>query len=300
MTDIRTDAEGAPFSLYLQLEEGARANLDVVARTSLAFVELVREVAFIIDPTLDVRVELQSGTEGSLSLNALIKDIKGLKDPKKRRLTLLAVAGAILLFLGQDFASWVLEKALDEAWGEEGLTDEEKEDVAEIVRRVARDNVARPQREQVFQELERDPKIIGVGGSPRHDRPPAYIIPREEFGSRGGGEEVPEIAAGRVRRDRLWVTLVSPVLTDAHRRWKFGIANGEYGVYMEDHVFLADVLEGRTLLPMLEGIELDVTIDLHEEHVGGDTWTIAGHHTIVKVHGMRAPGVPELPLFPRK
>jgi hypothetical protein len=289
-------AEGgaaAPFSLYLEIEKGKVANMEVVARASIAFVDLVKEVAFIIDPTLDVQVQLQSGTEGSLFLNTLIRD---LKDPAKRKRTLKAIAIALLIFLGPDIKSWVVSKVLDEATeSEEGFSKEEKKEIEEIIRRAVKDNVAADERQQLFRELERDPVIKGVGGSTNHQRVPGYIIPRSEFPLRAGAHKVEETETSRTRLARRWIRLVSPVLTHERRRWKFAIGETEYGVYIADGRFLEDVLSGRATLPMIEGIELDVTIQLHEQLVGED-WKLVGHQTVTQVHGMQARKQEELRL----
>jgi hypothetical protein len=66
----------APLSLYLDLEPGQTADLEVVAKASLAFVAALKEIAFQIDPLLEIRVELDSGTKGSPSLNARLKSAR--------------------------------------------------------------------------------------------------------------------------------------------------------------------------------------------------------------------------------
>ena len=74
-------------NLYLELEPGQLADLEVVARASISFVEAVREVAYIVDPSVTIRLELESGTEGSLSLNSVIKYIKKqVSDPVDKKL----------------------------------------------------------------------------------------------------------------------------------------------------------------------------------------------------------------------
>jgi hypothetical protein len=61
-------------SLYLDLKPGQKADFEVVGRTAAAFAEAVKEIAFIIEPGMEVKLEFDSGTEGSLSLNALLKN----------------------------------------------------------------------------------------------------------------------------------------------------------------------------------------------------------------------------------
>lgn len=91
-----------PISLYLDLEPGQVADLEVVARASLAFAAAVKDLAYVIDPSLELRIELASGTEGSLSLNSLLKSIRG---KEGEAITLAAIALVIL--------NWFAGHALD-------------------------------------------------------------------------------------------------------------------------------------------------------------------------------------------
>lgn len=309
---------GAPLNLYLELEDGALADMEVVGQVSVAFVSLVREIAFIIDPSIEVKVQLQSGTEGSLSLNTLVAD---LKDPAKRKATLYAVAIAIGVFFGPDIKSYVVSKVIDTTVDAPSLNDEDKRDVGQIVRdvlkeqsgltadeqkdveaivrRVTQENVARPQRQQIFRELSRDPSIKGVGASNRLRAKPHHLIPRREFVARAGDADTPPVVeTTRIRPARMWVTLVSPVLTETRRRWKIRINGVEYGAYIDDAGFVQSVLAGQAAVPMRANVELDVDINLHETLVGDD-WRLDGHHVVTAVHGQRlpasAPGQLELP-----
>ena len=52
-----------PISLYLELVPDQKADLEVVARAALAFDAAIKELAYIIDPGMEIKVELESGTE---------------------------------------------------------------------------------------------------------------------------------------------------------------------------------------------------------------------------------------------
>ena len=64
-----------PLSLYLDLEKGATADLEVVSRAALAWSAAIKDLAFILDPSIEIRVEIASGTPGSFSLNSLIRTV---------------------------------------------------------------------------------------------------------------------------------------------------------------------------------------------------------------------------------
>jgi hypothetical protein len=72
-------AEGAveeTISLYLELAPGKKPDLEVIGLAAAAFAEAVKEIAFILDPGMDVRLEFDSTTKASLSLNAVFKTLK--------------------------------------------------------------------------------------------------------------------------------------------------------------------------------------------------------------------------------
>ena len=90
MSDLpSTDDMIEAFSLYIELEPGTKADLETVSNSALAFVSAVRELAYILDPSLDLRVEFVSGTEGSFSLNAWLRSLNP-KDLLSKKTLLLS------------------------------------------------------------------------------------------------------------------------------------------------------------------------------------------------------------------
>jgi hypothetical protein len=301
-----SDSFLAPLNLYLDLRPDSLADMEVVGHVSVAFVAMVREIAYIIDPSLEVRVELKRGSEGSLSLDTLIADIK---DPVKRKKTLIAVAIAVGLFFAQDIASWGIGATMDTVTEQEAqLSDTEakridaivraalkdhqdvdKKEIEAIVRRVLNEGVAKREREEIFRQLARDPAISNVGASNKLSHRPDHMIPRSEFVARGGDAALEHRhEKTRTRPARLWVTLVSPVLTDTRRRWKIEINGEEFGAYFDDASFVHAMLTGETGLPLRGNVELDVSIDLHERLVG-EEWQLTSPHVVTAVHGRHTP-----------
>ncbi len=88
--------ETESFGIYLQLADGEKADLETVARASLEFSAAVKELAFFLDPTLDLRIELVSGTESSLQLNSFFRAVKA-KATDRKYLAGLAFAAAAFL-----------------------------------------------------------------------------------------------------------------------------------------------------------------------------------------------------------
>jgi hypothetical protein len=53
-------------TLYLGLKKGEKADFKIVGLAAAAFAEAVKEIAFILEPGLQVKLEFESGLEGSL------------------------------------------------------------------------------------------------------------------------------------------------------------------------------------------------------------------------------------------
>lgn len=262
-----------PITLYLDLEEGFKPDLATVARAALAFDAAIKEIAFVLDPSLDIRLELESGTEGSLKLNSLMKSIKdGVTDKR----VLKAVAFAIACWFVNDVRAYFSEQLIESVIKKETnevLTDEEISRIAEEVVKALKGKVGEKQVQKVFEELQRDEAIRGVGVTTIPDNKPSEIVPRAEFRSRSASEVVQEVQQIRTRVSNETVTLISPVLLASNRRWRFFSNNLEFGASVKDQEFLERLLSGQEPVPMVAGIAMDVTIETKEENVGG-VWTI--------------------------
>jgi len=62
-----------PISLYLKTVQGTHPDLRTTARTAILFADIIESIALKLDPDIEIRVEIVSGSEGSLGLNTLSK-----------------------------------------------------------------------------------------------------------------------------------------------------------------------------------------------------------------------------------
>jgi hypothetical protein len=265
----------APLSLYFDLEEGQVADLEVVARSALAFAAAVQEVAYIIDPGLDIRIELESGSPGSLSLNAILRN---LRDHKGETITLGAVALIILSWLGNHALDYGFEKLMDGLTGKDAqehhFTPEQRKELGEIVTGAIDKRLGESQVQRFYGEVERDPAIRGVGGTTDKGARPAIIVPRAEFPARAGRAEPREVTISRRERlEKVRVLLISPVLLPGNRRWKLRSAQSEFGAAIKDQEFINRVLSGTTPVRMKAGIEMDIDLQTVEEFRHG-VWEV--------------------------
>ena len=277
-------------SLYVSLEPGTRAALEVIARASLEFASLVREIAFVIDPSIEIRIEIESGTRGSLSLNSVLRFFR-IEDEKARR-NVKSIAIAAALFFVQEPASWALGKILDQFFTAEEKAQLSQSEIDEIARKAAeavQRRIGESQAERVYRELQTDPAINGVAVTRERDRTPTEIVPRSEFLNRAGSvrEEV-EGASRRTRDEIVTLQLISPVLIDStSRSWRFRGASGDFGAIMKDERFVSDLIHGRTAVTMSGGILMEVELRTIEEKSKG-VWQIKSR-SILKVRQVRQP-----------
>lgn len=280
----------APISLYFDLEPGQTADLEVVSRAALAWAATIKELAFVLDPSMEVRVEVANATQGSFSLNAILKSLHAklgaaTHDPA----TLKAILIGLAIHFGWETVDHLYEKfVLDRGEETVTLSDEQLTKLAEQIERARGARVAEQHARQVFREAERDPAIKGVGVTITPGERPAIIVPRAEFARRAGhGQIREETVRRRIVPDRQRVVLIKPVLVPGNRRWSLRTAQGEYGFTIRDTVFVERVLSGTTPIPMVAGIEMDVDVETTEEFREG-VW-VQTERTVTHVLGLRQP-----------
>jgi hypothetical protein len=279
----------APLSLYLDLKPNTKADFEVMATTSLAFIKLVREAAFIIDPSLEVRIEFDSGTPGSLSLNSIIRAAK----KHASVATLITVTSVVGVQFKQEVITYTMDKILDSILigDKQGthLSDKELDRVASRVAELVQKKAVLPQAQQVYRQLERDTAIQGVGTTTIRGSKPDQIVPRDQFKLRGSQDvlKLSNLLDQKKRRTRFKgsVTLISPVLVHDDRRWKFSGPGGEFGAYIDDDAFVDRALSGH--VRFCEGSQFSVEMITTEEF-DGKVWAPTERH-IVKIGRMRKP-----------
>lgn len=279
-----------PLSLYLDLEKGATADLEVVSRAALAWSAAIKELAFILDPSLEVRVEIASGTPGSFSLNSLIKAVR---KAQNEPVTFRALAIVLALWLGGKVVDHYTDGWIDKLPGGKAeevaaLSEDQMDQLAEKVVRGLEAKKAKQHVQELYREAERDPVIIGVGVTEKAGERPEVIVPRSEFAFRAGHSQIRTVTVTkRLVPAKMTVTLIKPVLVPGDRKWGLLTPFGELGFKIKDKVFVERVLSGTTSVPMVAGIEMDVETETTEEMQNG-VW-VPVDRVVTHVSGLRSP-----------
>jgi hypothetical protein len=130
-------------TLYIGLKDGQRADFEIVGLAAAAFAEAVRDISYILEPGLEVRLEFESGETGSLKLKALLKSLHT-KDGQ--RSALIAVLSTVGLVLVNDVRTYGVGKLLDRYLIPEQrqqLSDEDIERIAKAVKAVNEGKIAK-------------------------------------------------------------------------------------------------------------------------------------------------------------
>lgn len=271
-------------NLYLDLEKGEFADLEVVARASLAFAAAIREISYIVDPSLTIKLEFESGTEGSLSLNSIVRFIhRQVPDPVTRKV----IIGSIVLWFVQETGSALLGIGISDLIKEDtSISEHDAELIAEKVQKILERKVGAKPVQEVFKELEKDKSIKGVGVSTRKGDRPKAIVPRSEFHERGSpaiddaAEKDP-----RTRTEKMVLTLISPVLQNNGNKWRFLSKDGNIYAAIKDEKFLSDMISGRSGITMKGGIILLANVEIKEKY-HDNVWEIT-ERNILEVIDLR-------------
>lgn len=266
-----------PVSLYFGLEEGRTADLETVARAALAWAASLHAIFDNIEPGLTLKIEIVDGDEGSLWLNMLLKiedtletiAIGGRKFP---RLWALAKGFAIIV------VATPLSVTAEDVWrslvGERPelaeLSEESRKAIVDDLKRALNDNVAPIQKRQFYKEVQRDDAITSVGIASNPESGLDYVTSRLSFDAYLDPRDPTEILESTRKREEIMdVELVSPVLRNAERSWRFLRAGlPEFGAVMKDKAFLEAIGRGGVHVEMREGISMKVRIEFKERLVG--------------------------------
>jgi len=258
-------------NLYIDLEEGKLADLEVVAKSSLSFADVVKEIAYVVDPSLEIRLEFESGTEGSLSVNSVVKFVRQqVYDPVVRKTVIVAV---LFWFAKEAGAALVGDYVTELLKDDPTISEQDAELIAEKVSEILERRVGKKPVQKVFREAEKDPNITGIGASNQKGVRPKSLVPKTEFAKRISDEVEEQEFKRRTRVERMILTLVSPVLKKNANKWRFFSKDGNIYAGIKDENFLDSIVTGRADIRMKSGIVLFADVEIEEEFKH-DVWQI--------------------------
>lgn len=287
-----------PITFYIRLDQGERADLEVVSRSALAFAAVVKELAYLLDPSASVRVEAINAEDRSFGLNTIAKiyfDVKtAVAAGAKKSPKIAMLAAYVALRIINNAVDWSQDQVMDWLSGNDAppivqtLTDAERRALADDIVEKLRKGAAQQEANRVFQAAAQDPKIDGIGVTSVPGKRPTVIVPRASFdaySNGGSAETLPSDGERRVTQHHIEATLISPVLVSGDRRWKFKAPTGEFGAAMKDEPFVEEFLSGTANIRIKAGLVMDIELEVSE--VRKDEAWVVEQRTVTKVYGWR-------------
>lgn len=271
----------APISLYFGVEKGKRADLETIARASLEWASLIRDIAAVVAPDVDFEIEFVQSEDGSVWLSNLLKAVK---EGDRKALGTVVVAVLIFFAMGPvlhvqaDIGSWVLSNLGHE--DKVDLSDESIKEIAAKVVQAMNETRLEERRRNLIAHVERDPDItsIGVDVTPRADGPMTRIS-REQFPSY---DQLPPERIATESADskdvayerNIDVKIIRANLKEGEKRprWRFKHGEDEWSADIEDEEFIWALNEQKTGLPLAVGQHMRVDLAIDLRRTGEDEW----------------------------
>lgn len=258
-------------SLYFDLRSGENADLEVISQAALHWVAALRAAAREIDPSAEIKVEFVDATEGSLSLNTMLEWAEGHLERIEKgsgkywRVKRLAIAAAVFVVVTgiPTYQHYVGHETVD-------LSDEDRERIDELIKLVGDKPLVEESRRKFFQAIEKDQSIQAVGVTETPGTRPIHLIPSSQFAELGGLWLPEEENEQRTIWPILDVTLISPVLMNKPRVWRFrpdGLP--EFSAKMRDERFLAALEQDHVRERLRIGIPMTIRLKVEEQKAGG-------------------------------
>ncbi len=286
-------------SLYFGLHEGRKADLEVVSRAAIEWVQSIRHASNIINPSLEVRVEFVDAHESSLSINTVIDWSKAhidktgkhldkveellerLANSKRPRLKTLAIALAVFIAIdaGPSLDFWTGEPDRLE------LSEEDRTLLNDVLKEISQSEELKNSNRRFFNVLSNDSAISSVGVCEAPKESPIVSVPSSQFAERGGLWIQERDAQERITERVSEVILEMPNLSAKDRKWRFlDIATGEtFTAKMRDNEFIQNLADGHVDESLRNGITMQVNINFKEILEDGEWVSVPSTIEVTKV-----------------
>lgn len=268
-------------SLYFGLHENRKADLEVVSKAAIEWVNSVRLATNMIEPSANVRVQVINAHESSLSINTILDwGEQALENVKHPRLTSTAVGIALFLLVDAGPAAeyWFGEPDQIE------ITESEREVLNELLKQISKSEELKSTNRKFFKTISDDPAVSSVGVCEHPGGKPAFSVPSSQFAERSGLWEQEEVPQERTSERISDVILETPNLSDSDRVWRFvDIETGiPFSAKMRDENFVNSLQEGSIHETLRIGIKMRIHIKFKEKFIDGEWKSVQSTIEVLK------------------
>lgn len=269
----------APAILEFGLVDGQNVDAVVAARALIDWVEAIREVARIVDPTGEVTVDLISAEPACLRFSTILNFIEqqilgkvsDKLDPFPKLKQFLALN--VLVLPGMIVGGLVVE----------GLKSDDPR-VVEKQEEVVSSPVVQARVRSFYKTLQADPAIKNVVVRESRSGPAVVNVDRSEFAERSGLWEAQEVDLPEKEGGGVWdVVVTHPVAIAKPLMWGFMRDGLPFRAKMMDERFLSAIRFGTLPLTIQEGVVMQVRVS-YRERLEGQLWVpVQGTYKIEEV-----------------
>ncbi len=281
-----SDLDDGSVSLYFGLHEGQKADLEVISRAAIEWVNSIRLATDLIAPDVQVRVEFVDAHESSLSINSTLKWLEStaeaveskIKYPKSTK-----CAAVLAVFLAVDAGPtaefWLGGPDTIE------LDETDRQLMEEFLQKVSESPEIRATNRKFFKILTHDSAVSSVGICEASGKDPAFSVPSDQFAERTGlwdQDDEPDIRTSERISD---VILDRPNLSERDLAWTFtDVTTGvPFSAKMKDDYFAQSILEGGVNENLRQGIKMQIHISFKEKFTDGEWRPVKGTIQVLRV-----------------
>lgn len=267
----------ADVELRFEIVPGRSPQAEHVVAAISAWVEMTKVAGAIIDPDLEVRIDLVGVEEGSQIFKFALRRIGQASIPDVKKYAMIGAGMVTSAAIGA-LVTNVLTP-------DPRIPSDQMKVFNEISQKMSESVDLQRQSMRFYGVLQDEPAYDAIDVKESGKPAPLFVVPRTEFAARSGVwmPEEPKKILTETRIATWDVVLIKPVLMPTARRWRFAREGLEFSALMEDQNIL-DAIHNQTLpLKLAEGIAMKVEIHYREEFDGKNWLPIAGSHKVKRV-----------------
>lgn len=267
----------ADVELRFEITPGRSPQAEHVVAAISAWVEMTKVAGAVIDPGLEIRIDLVGVEEGSQIFKFALRQLGQVSISEVKKYAMIG-AGVVTTAA----ITTIVTNALT---SDPQIPAEQMKVFAEMNQKMSESVDLQRQSMRFYGILQDEPAYNGIDVKKPGNPNPLFVVPRTEFAARSGVwmPEEPKMILAETRVATWDVVLIKPVLTPTARRWRFAREGLEFSALMEDQNVL-DAIHNQTLpLKLAEGIAMKVEIHYREEYDGKNWLPVSGSHKVKRV-----------------
>jgi hypothetical protein len=283
MAEALTDGD---VYLLLGLKNGRNADAAVAAESLLAWIDLARDAARVIDPFADIRIELLGREKGSLAqwLRIVDDQIATVSAGADQFPYLKKVAIGLAIATATAGIQTFVEESLKPEVQQVSLSTADRDLLESMTTAIRKSDDTARSVKRFYRALERDPAVTNVIIKTGRDEMPLVKVDRSEFAMRGGLYSRNDAEQADETKREVWsVVLMQAPFYASSKRWRFSRDGVPFSAAMHDAIFLQAIVDGTVPISLRTGVRMEVEVEWRQQ-ARGNLWAyVPGTRRVTRV-----------------